>query len=100
MEKKHRIIIDPAGDFVYASHGQNLLTALLKNKVKISNSCGGSGTCGTCRVQVIGEVSGLSERTDIEIEMAKERGFVPSERLSCQCSVFGPVEIQIPNQSI
>lgn len=100
MEQKHKIFLDSLVDYVEASHGQNLLTALLRAKVRISNSCGGSGSCGTCRVIVVEDSNGLSPRTELENEMSQDRGFSENERLSCQAFVVGHTKIKIPSQSI
>lgn len=75
--------------------GQNLLDTLNANKVGISQSCGGHGSCTTCRVFVLKGLENCSARTPIEQERAEERDFAPNERLSCQTELNGDVEIEI-----
>lgn len=77
----------------------NLRRVLLKAKLPLYNGiarhihCRGIGTCGTCAIEVSGEVS---EMTSIE----KWRlGFPPHKRdsglrLACQCRVLGDLEIK------
>lgn len=74
---------------------KNLLQLLNANKVGISQSCDGNGTCTTCRVFVVNNLESLSARTEIEMERATERNFSDLERLACQCDIFESVEIKI-----
>lgn len=79
-----RITILPENQAVEASHGVTILEALTTNKVRIDHSCGGMGSCGTCRVHIVSGAEGLANRTEIEQEMAQDRGFTGQERLACQ----------------
>jgi 2Fe-2S ferredoxin len=63
---------------------ESLLEIALKNDIGIAHSCGGMGTCGTCRVEIQSDLSELTGRNSIEEEMAMDRGFLPYERLACQ----------------
>lgn len=83
---------------VMAEPGTTLLSCLLRAKVPIDHSCEGMGSCGTCRVIVVSEYEGLEDRTDLELEMATERGFEDNERLACQSLLQGSVRIKIPNK--
>ena len=65
------------------SHDTSLLELLIKDKASINHTCGGYGTCGTCVVTIDGAHI-LSERNNIEFEMATDRGFAENERLACQ----------------
>lgn len=73
-----------------------VLDLLNANKVSINQSCGGFGTCTTCRFIIRKGMSSFSARTDIEQERADERGFDENERLSCQSEIFNNAEIEIP----
>ena len=79
---------------------ENLLESLNEAKIPISQSCGGSGTCGTCRFFLKGSNPDGISRTEIEIEMAEARGFTCEERLACQIEipldVLQQFEIEIP----
>jgi ferredoxin len=76
----------------------NLRESLLERNVELYNSganilnCHGHGTCGTCLVQVEGNVS---EPTQIEkIRMAfPPNSAHPERRLSCQVKVMGDVRV-------
>lgn len=64
---------------------QTILELALKNGVGMDHSCGGNGTCGTCRVFIeVPSGSTLPVREELELEMAEDRGFQENERLACQ----------------
>lgn len=73
-----------------------LLDLLNANEISINQSCGGFGICTTCRVFVLNGKASLSDRSEIELERAEERGFDENERLACQTEICGDVEIEIP----
>lgn len=77
--------------------GENLLDTLNANKVSISQSCGGNGTCTTCRVFILKGLEHCSARTELEGERADERGFAVNERLSCQTELLGNLQLEILN---
>lgn len=89
-------MIQPSRLSVSFENSVNLLSLLKQNKVSIDNSCGGNGTCGTCLVKVIATEKKLESRNELENEMANDRGFSDSERLSCQLEICASLEIQIP----
>ena len=74
----------------------SLLEVMLSNNIAINHSCGGMGSCGTCRVVVKEGVSNLPPRNKIESEMAKDRGFAIHERLSCQLLRAKDLIVEIP----
>ena len=63
----------------------SILETALALGVRLDHSCGGHGTCGTCRVFVkMSDGQNLPQREDLEQEMAEDRGFSEDERLACQ----------------
>lgn len=77
--------------------GDILLDTLNAAKKSISQTCGGNGTCTTCRVFVLKGLKSCSQRTEIEMERALERGFSENERLACQTQANDDLEIEIMN---
>lgn len=87
-----------AGQQIHCEAGANLRRVLLDAKLPLYNrpmralNCRGFGTCGTCAVQVEGDVSAAT---------AVERwrlGFKPHRqgsglRLACQCEVLGDLDV-------
>lgn len=77
-------IIDENGNpNAISSQGETLLEFLLNSQLSWPHSCGGMGTCGTCRVKVLNSEI-LPEPGEIEAEMVLDRQFSKSERLACQ----------------
>jgi uncharacterized 2Fe-2S/4Fe-4S cluster protein (DUF4445 family) len=78
--------------------GQSLLECARSLGVGISAVCGGKGTCGKCRVQVIsGPVSSLKER---EIERLPQAQISSGWRLACQCFAAGDCVVHVPVESM
>ncbi|MES3039250.1 MAG: 2Fe-2S iron-sulfur cluster-binding protein [Bdellovibrionota bacterium] len=77
---------------------KTLLQNLLAKKIDLEASCGGNGTCGTCKVKVIEGAENLTGPTELEIEFRADRGFGADERLSCQAHCDGPVRLSIPQK--
>jgi ferredoxin, 2Fe-2S len=85
-------------DHSYAFNSEeSVLEVALKNGVEISHSCGGMGSCTTCRIFVIGAREPLPPRTEVEQEIIDGRGFAANERLSCQLPPRDGLVVQIPD---
>lgn len=66
---------------VYLSKGQNLLEALVNNKLSISGDCGGMGTCGKCIIRVMeGKLDVTLQDKEIISDMDLSKGY----RLACR----------------
>ncbi|MGO1468705.1 MAG: 2Fe-2S iron-sulfur cluster-binding protein, partial [Tissierella sp.] len=75
--------------------GDSLLSSLVEEEIFIPSACGGKGTCGYCKVQIL-EGGGpvlQTERTFLDEEDIKN-----NVRLSCQCKVKEDIKIQIPEE--
>ncbi len=77
----------------------SLLDVALNNKLEIGHSCGGMGSCGTCRVIVLEGLELLNPRNEVEQEIADTRGFQPNERLACQTQPPAQGKFLIPKRS-
>jgi ferredoxin, 2Fe-2S len=87
----------PENLVVQASQGSTILDALLDAKVEIDHSCGGMGTCGTCRVYVEKGLENFVEPQEAEKEIMADRQFAQNERLCCQNQVQPGLVIRKPN---
>lgn len=74
----------------------SVLELALKHKIPIDHSCGGSGSCGTCRVRILKCQDHLEPMNFVEESMAKSRKFAPDERLSCQTEPVDGLEVLVP----
>ncbi len=75
--------------------GAKLADALSNCGLYISTACGGGGTCGQCRVKVLGIDDPLlpTEATHITKREAAE-----GDRLSCQVTVRHDLNVQVPRE--
>ena len=85
-------------DPVSFNSGESLLEAL-NRVVPMGQSCGGMGSCGTCRVFLV-EKSSHPEMNAVEFEMATMRSFKEGERLACQIQVEKGLVVDLTPQSL
>ena len=75
---------------------ESVLELALRNGIDLPHSCGGMGSCTTCRVIVVSSPTPLPERNELEQDISDMRGFNPEERLSCQLSPLAGLVVCIP----
>ncbi|NPV07816.1 MAG: DUF4445 domain-containing protein [Anaerolineae bacterium] len=95
----HTCFVDfePVGRRAACRRQTDLLTIAREAGISIAALCGGRGTCGRCRVQVLeGDVSPLTEAERRVLGRAADEGM----RLACQTSVRGNVKVYIPPTSL
>jgi ferredoxin len=90
---------------VKTSNSLTILDVLNANKISINQSCGGSGTCGTCRILVPNQSNFVNKKSDYETESSKELNLIEGQRLSCQTeinkfSTETELKIQIVNEFV
>ena len=74
--------------------GNTLLNTLHENGVMLSSACGGKGSCGQCKVQVL-EGGGQILPTEVPHFSRKEQ--MDHWRLGCQVKVKDSMSIQVPD---
>lgn len=84
---------DERDEFI-VNGGNSLLSALIENKIEISSSCAGRGTCGYCKIRVI-KGGGPMLPTE-EIFMSRHEKH-ENMRLACQVKVKEDLDIVIPD---
>jgi Na+-transporting NADH:ubiquinone oxidoreductase subunit F len=75
------------------SPGSNLLSTLSGNGIFLPSACGGGGTCGMCKCQII-EGGGSILPTETGFFTRKEQQ--ANWRLGCQVKIRGPLTIKLP----
>jgi 2Fe-2S ferredoxin len=90
-----KILFLPADKYVEIRGEPSVLDLALKNKIPLDHSCGGSGSCGTCRVFIEGG-GPVGARNDIEAAMAEDRQFTDFERLACQIEPVDGLVVRTP----
>lgn len=75
----------------------SVLEVALKNQIDIGHSCGGMGSCTTCRVVIEKGLERLPERNELEQDIADMRDFAANERLSCQIPPLDGLVVRVPD---
>lgn len=78
-----------------ARRGDKLLGVLHDAGILIPAACGGSGTCGLCRVTVTGEGAGDPQATERGVLSPRDRR--AHIRLACQTSLRGDCSVRVPD---
>jgi uncharacterized 2Fe-2S/4Fe-4S cluster protein (DUF4445 family) len=91
---KCTIAFRPSGRKVEVEREENILEAAIGAGVHINASCGGSGTCGKCKVKI---VQGKT-RSPQNPKLSK-REFDKGYRLACNTSCLSDLEVEVPLES-
>lgn len=76
---------------VHAQIGQTLLAVCQDAGIHLPGACGGAGTCGLCKLRVLGGGdAGPQELAHLNRSEASRGG-----RLACQVRVLGPMEVEV-----
>ena len=73
--------------------GGSLLSTLTEAGIYLPSACGGKGSCGQCKCQV---VEGGGEILDSEKGQFTRKQVKENWRLGCQCKVKGDLKIKVP----
>ena len=93
-KKKVKVHFNPDNVDIAVAPGENLLQAAIAAGVHIYASCGGAGTCGTCKV--------LIEKGQVETtrtEKLSEEEFQQGLRQACQSRVLTDLTVYVPVES-
>jgi Na+-transporting NADH:ubiquinone oxidoreductase subunit F len=75
--------------------GVTLLSALYANKIFIPSACGGKGSCGYCKVAVLG---GGGPVLPTETPYLNRREIRAGMRLACQVKIKENIELRLPDE--
>lgn len=92
MSERVRVRFEPADRTVKVPVGSTLLEAARAVGITIDSPCGGTGTCGSCRVRATG---GLEPATRTERETLGGAGVAAGKRLACRARVTGDVVVTL-----
>ena len=73
--------------------GASIMSTLTQNGIYLPSACGGGGSCGQCKLQVI---EGGGEILDSERPHFTRKEIKDNWRLGCQCKVKGDLKVKIP----
>jgi Na+-transporting NADH:ubiquinone oxidoreductase subunit F len=77
---------------ISAAVGRRLLDVLAQEGVRLPSACGGAGTCGLCRLQVI---EGGGEAGPQELAQMTRVQALRGMRLACQVPVLAPLRVRV-----
>ncbi|WGH78565.1 NADH:ubiquinone reductase (Na(+)-transporting) subunit F [Jannaschia ovalis] len=81
-----------------ARRGDTLLDVLQDGGILIPAACGGSGTCGLCRVTVPGPGAGDPQATERGVLSPRDRR--AHIRLACQARLRGDCAVEVPEDAL
>ena len=79
---------------ISVDQGGSLLSTLSENGIYLSSACGGKGSCGQCKCQV---VEGGGDILDSEKAHFTRKQVKEHYRLGCQCKVKGDLSVVVPD---
>ncbi|MDY0131610.1 MAG: NADH:ubiquinone reductase (Na(+)-transporting) subunit F [Desulforegulaceae bacterium] len=93
---KNKIIInEDKSKSIEVSSGTNLLNALVNEGILLPSACGGGGTCGLCKLQVL---EGGGEILPTELGHITRSEKKDQVRLACMMRVRDDLKIKIPDE--
>jgi uncharacterized 2Fe-2S/4Fe-4S cluster protein (DUF4445 family) len=91
---KHTITFHPSGRRILVDSETDLLQAAMEAGIHINASCGGSATCGKCKVKILS--GGVDSPKHPKLSQWEyDQGY----RLACITSIRSDIEIEIPVES-
>jgi len=89
---------EPVGRRGQCPLGQSLLDCARQLGVDLVNLCGGAGSCGRCRVQIV--TGRVSELTPKERELFTAVELAEGYRLACLTTPLGDCKVRVPPESL
>jgi uncharacterized 2Fe-2S/4Fe-4S cluster protein (DUF4445 family) len=96
-----RILFEPLGRVGEARAGESILDVAVRLGVGLRSDCGGSGSCGKCRVMIEG--GGVSCVEAVESKRLSAEELVRSYRLACAAKILPnarKITIRVPPESL
>ncbi len=90
MNERAMITFEPSGRTVSVPVGSTLLEAARAAGIDLDAPCGGTGTCGSCRVRATGALSAMSGS---ERELLGGAGVTAGKRLACRTRAEGDATV-------
>lgn len=91
------ISINEGSKVLHAAAGKSLLATLNDNGVHLSSACGGKGSCGQCKLQV---VSGGGDILPTEAVHFSRKQIKDNWRLGCQVKVKSDLEVKVDQAAL
>jgi len=92
-----QVTFEPTGRSVWVLPGTTVLEAATQAGLRIDTPCGGSGTCGKCRVRF---VRGAPDAGDAEVDLLDPEDIDAGWRLACQARISASSILALPGTSL
>jgi len=96
LKQQFRITFQPSGRNVFVLGGTKIIEAAARAGFTINTPCGGSGTCGKCRVKI---TVGADEPLEADKKVFNEDQLQDGWRLACQTPICNESVVYIPESS-
>ncbi|MCK4325417.1 2Fe-2S iron-sulfur cluster binding domain-containing protein, partial [bacterium] len=96
MTHSIKVTFKPENRTVYVLPGTPVLEAAARAGITVETPCGGQGSCGKCRVEVL---QGAAEPTAEEKRLISAEELKKGIRLACQSQISKSITIHIPLES-
>jgi uncharacterized 2Fe-2S/4Fe-4S cluster protein (DUF4445 family) len=90
-DRLYKITVAPEGKVVFCPPGKDLWTALTEEGIWVDGACGGAGTCGKCKIEILSGTS--SPLTDSEGRLLSEKERARRRRLACRVVPAGDMVV-------
>lgn len=87
----------PQGKVVRVAEGSPMREAAARAGILLDYPCGGQGTCGKCRVRVMGAAPAP---TEVETRSLSPEDLRDGTRLACQCRIDRNLTVEVPETSL
>jgi uncharacterized 2Fe-2S/4Fe-4S cluster protein (DUF4445 family) len=91
---KHNVTFLPSERKILVDEEENLLQAAMEAGIHINASCGGSATCGKCKVKLLKGVVDSPKHPKLT-QWEYDQGY----RLACLTPIRGDIDVEIPIES-
>ncbi|GAG50754.1 unnamed protein product, partial [marine sediment metagenome] len=93
------VTFQPHGKRAKFSPGITVMKAAQNLGVDISTLCSGKGTCGKCKVRIMGDAGAGLERTESELKHLSEDEIQAGTRLACMTRLGASTVVYVPLRS-
>lgn len=97
MANTYQVVFQPSGRQAAATAGQTLLELAHSLGIQMNAPCGGKGTCGGCRVEI---VRGTPEPTEEDRNELSHEELARNVRLACRTRVHADMTVVIPRETL
>ncbi|NMC04271.1 MAG: DUF4445 domain-containing protein [Candidatus Lokiarchaeota archaeon] len=92
------LIVEPISKRLDVARGRSVYDALIAMNFPVGAFCGGSGTCGKCKIRVVETEARLSPPNEPEVKKLGLQAIKDGYRLACQAILLGDSRVYLGDQ--